>query len=388
MTRTIGIVGGGLMGCLAALNFARRGDSVVLFERRDRLMAGASAGNEGKIHLGFTYGLDKSGQTQRLMHAYGSKFLPALERLFGRNLGELILHHRQYYAVHRDSALKGADVDSHMASITALHRTHKAEDNGMVRPIGSEERESLFSDHVIAAWEVAEPTLDCPALVRLVTDAVAGEPRIELRTGTRVGAITGDVRPNVKDRSGQTLGTFDLVINAAWDGLPALEQESGVSTPGLCLRAKAGFVANTLRGLPDKPVTFVYGSFGDMVPLHGNQAYLSWYPSCLMGFTPEAGEDVDWYDRVVAEFDFEAAYTQSCAAFRQLIPGLEFAERPVEQRSGPILAFARSDISDPESELHTRSRFGITRRDGVFAVNTGKLTCASGLAEELDALVR
>lgn len=388
MTRTIGIAGGGLMGCLAALSFARRGDRVVLFERLGSLMAGASAGNEGKIHLGFTYGLDKSGQTQKLMHAYGSRFLPALERLFGRDLGELILHRRQYYAVHRDSALTGADVDHHMASIAALDRIGENDPKDIVRSLGRDELASLFSDSIIAAWEVAEPTVDCLALVRLVTEAVADEPRIELRTGTRIGAIRGDARPNVTDRSGKTLGTFDLVINAAWDGLPALEQRSGAPTPGLCLRAKAGFVANVLRGLPDKPVTFVYGSFGDLVPLRNDQAYLSWYPSCLMGFTPESGEDVDWYDRIVTQFDFQAAYTRSCAALRQLIPGMEFAERPVEQRSGPILAFAHTDISDPESELHKRSRFGITRRDGVIAINTGKLTCAPGLAEELDALMR
>lgn len=391
MARTIGVVGGGLMGCLAALSFSRRGDRVVLFERLDRLMASASRGNEGKVHLGFTYGLDATGRTQRLMHRYGSGFRPALEQLLDRDLSGLFLHERQHYAVHRNSALPEAEVDAHMAMIGALPRrgaaaARTAKGEPVVRKLGRDEIAERFSDAIVAAYDVAELNLDCPALVRMIRDAVESAPGIEVRTGTRVASIGEADRPEVADASGTVLGAFDLVVNAAWDGMPALERRSGVALTGLCLRGKAGFIASVPQGLPDRPVTIVYGSFGDIVPLAGGLAYLSWYPSCLMGFSLDVDQGVDWYDGVAAGFDFQAAYEQACAAFGALMPAMRFGDEPVECRAGPILASARSDISDPASGLHRRTNFGISRRGRIYAINTGKLTCAPVLAEELGRL--
>lgn len=48
----VAVIGGGAVGTLAALLMAREGHVVELFERGDQLWLGASATNEGKIHLG------------------------------------------------------------------------------------------------------------------------------------------------------------------------------------------------------------------------------------------------------------------------------------------------------------------------------------------------
>ena len=63
----IAVVGGGLQGCAVALELARRGHAVELFDEQPNLMTGASRNSEGKIHLGYVYAADPSLRTARLM---------------------------------------------------------------------------------------------------------------------------------------------------------------------------------------------------------------------------------------------------------------------------------------------------------------------------------
>lgn len=49
---------------------------------------------------------------------------------------------------------------------------------------------------------------------------------------------------------------------------------------------------------------------------------------------------------------------------------------------GPIVAWGKSDIDDPKSELHRRFEIGVTTRGGYHGVDPGKLTSAPFLADE------
>ncbi|WP_309714163.1 FAD-dependent oxidoreductase, partial [Pseudolysinimonas sp.] len=51
----VAVVGGGIVGTLSALLLARHGHRVDLYEREAELWSGASAVNEGKVHLGAVY---------------------------------------------------------------------------------------------------------------------------------------------------------------------------------------------------------------------------------------------------------------------------------------------------------------------------------------------
>ncbi len=388
MTGTIGVVGGGIMGCLGALALVRAGWRVVLFERKPELMAGASRGNEGKVHLGYTYGLDPTGATRDVMFRYGSVFEESLTRIIGQSDDRLFLNRRQYYAVHRDSSLKGDGVAEHMHALGGM-LTEIGSPGGepAVRRLGATERDAQFSDLIEDVWEVAEGTVDCQVLGQLVRAAVAADPRIEVQTNVSVGSISNDETPRIRDDGDRHLGTFSAVVNAAWDGMPRLERAAGAPLPDYCLRAKAGFIARMSGDVPELPVTTVYGTFGDVVPQAEGRAYVSWYPACLMDFTTEVGTGADWYDGLSQRFDYEGAFARSIAAFAQMIPG--FAAEPVPERilGGPILAVAVTDIPDPNSKLHRRNMFGLHRRGNVIAVDTGKLTCGPRLALELAALI-
>jgi glycine/D-amino acid oxidase-like deaminating enzyme len=389
--KAIAIVGAGLMGCLAAVAVARRGHHVVLIERSPRIISGASRNNEGKIHLGFTYGLDADGRTPEVMFRYGSRFERQFEQLVEASAGDAFLHRRGIYAMLADSLLPLPGAERHVARIEALHEAHLqagrlslSEQGPLVRRLAAAELGARFGPRVVAAFDVAEPSVDCDRLCALAEAALRGNPRIEVVTGVEATSIEGEGQPEVAALDGRSLGRFDIVINAAWDGMPSLERRSRRGILGsLCLRGKAGFHAVVERGPADVPVCFAWGSFGDVVPRPAGRAYLSWYPACRMGFTNELEAGPRWFDELSAGFDYMRAYRESRTAFAELLPGLSFAAEPEEIRAGAILAEAVSDIDDPHSGLHRRTGFGIAMHGNVLSVNTGKLTCAPGLALEL-----
>ncbi|MBB4303028.1 glycine/D-amino acid oxidase-like deaminating enzyme [Rhodobium orientis] len=386
--RTIAIVGAGLLGCLSAIALARRGRRVVLFERDGDILGRASRFNEGKVHLGFTYGLDRTGETAARMFAYGIRFKEELARLLDRPVEEFFLHQRCVYAVAGDSALTLEDAVTHLDALDALHAAHLAAGGApattsgpFIRRLTGAELAARFSDTVTAAFDVAEPMLDCDRLCDGVAAAVRAASGIEIVAGCAVHAI--EATPEIVDADGNRHGPFDRVINAAWDGMPAIEHRSGRPADGHSLRGKTGFVTEVLRGMPEAPVTFCWGMYGDLVPQTRNQAYVSWYPSCRMGFTTSVSAGSGWFDALAESFDFNRAYQDCRAAFSRLLPNLELSEEPAARRAGAILAHARTDLQDPGSGLHRRTDFGIHAYDRVLMVNTGKLSCAPGLATRL-----
>src|SRR5262245_17098103 len=63
----VGVLGGGLQGCCAALALAARGVRVTIFDRNEALLTRTAVANEGKIHLGYMYAGDPSLSTARTM---------------------------------------------------------------------------------------------------------------------------------------------------------------------------------------------------------------------------------------------------------------------------------------------------------------------------------
>ena len=68
------MLGAGILGACAALFLARKGIGVDLFDLEPAPMHGASRWNEGKIHLGYLYGGDASGDTARHLIPGGLAF--------------------------------------------------------------------------------------------------------------------------------------------------------------------------------------------------------------------------------------------------------------------------------------------------------------------------
>src|SRR5574337_472882 len=192
----VGIVGGGLQGCCAALALAERGVRVTLFDKNPSLLSRAAVANEGKIHLGYMYAGDPTLSTARMMMTGALAFAPFLERCLGRPAHSFAVSAPAAYGLHRESQATAEKVGLHLAAVHALVNEAAASRKrayfGMdlsapLRPWSAAEREAEF-DPEIATGAVSTPeiAINPTALAKTMREAVGASPLIESRCASEV----------------------------------------------------------------------------------------------------------------------------------------------------------------------------------------------------------
>ena len=116
----VGVLGGGLQGCCAAVALAARRVRVTLFDKNDALLSRAAIANEGKIHLGYMYAGDPTLSTAKTMMAGALAFAPFLERYLGRPADSFSVSVPAIYVVHRDSQRSAEDVCAYLRTVHGL----------------------------------------------------------------------------------------------------------------------------------------------------------------------------------------------------------------------------------------------------------------------------
>lgn len=95
-----GVIGGGIFGVTAALELARAGAAVTLYEQRADILTGATARNFFRLHRGYHYPRDPvtAGQSRDGCESF--------TRMFGEALTPAVPH---YYAIAAEGSLTSAD---------------------------------------------------------------------------------------------------------------------------------------------------------------------------------------------------------------------------------------------------------------------------------------
>jgi glycine/D-amino acid oxidase-like deaminating enzyme len=388
---SIAILGGGLMGCCAALALAERGRRVVLFDRRSAPMLEASRNTEAKLHLGFVYAVDASLRTARVMQRGAASFRPLVERWLGGTTLDPLRARPFVYAVLRDSQLPVEAIAAHLAKVRDLW-TGDAEE-AAVRRLSAGELAALYDpEHVQAAFQTGEIALDAHRLAQLLGDAVRAEPRIEFVGGFDVAAVEGSGGGfRIRGSQARSDGPFAQVVNCLWANRVAVDIASGLPPPAPALtRHKLGV---WLRPGPERlralaSTTFVLGPYGDIVAWPDGSLYLSWYPAGMVARTLHTAP-TDWralragVDAAAIAEATVAGLTRLCPALPGIVAGLE-----PEVDGGAIYALGNTDIDDPRSRLHERSEIGaVATRPGYHSIDTGKYTMAPLFAAELAARI-
>jgi glycine/D-amino acid oxidase-like deaminating enzyme len=386
--RTAGtvIIGGGIQGLTAALALAERGRRVTVLERQEAPFAAASLRNEGKIHLGFVYALDRSGTTVEAMVEGALTFSPLLERWCGPVAWKAAQSRPFIYAM-LEGSLSGPDeLENHYERVSREidRRTGDLGSNYL----GTDPREPVIhhagpvpclSDGWSETWfETPERSADPRILAEAVVSAVSGSSLIEVETGcyvedARRSGYGFELR--IISREGRWILGCERVVNCTWEDRERLDGRVGVSRPDQCYRVKHQVLVSGIDPNDLVPLTFVQGPFGDVVPWPNGDVYISWYPvtRTYFGSRPETDPA---HDPTVG--------AGTLTALSEMIPGLEGAS---VVRCAPchIVAEARTDIEDETSGLHRRRRAGIEGVDGWWSLSGGKLTNAP-LASERCAM--
>jgi hypothetical protein len=121
----------------------------------------------------------------------------------------------------------------------------------------------------------------------------------------------------------------------------------------------------------------VLGPYGDVVIRPNGTAYFSWYPVGLRGWSHALSPPHSWTAPCKGEVNGEdaALATSILSAIDRWYPGAAESETMLVD-AGVIVAYGRSDVDDPESGLHNRTRVGVTSVEGYHSVDPGKLTTA------------
>ncbi len=396
------VLGAGFQGVCAALALNSRGYRVELIDQAAGCMERASGRNEGKIHLGLVYANDDSFRTASLMLDASLAFAPLLETWLGHRLDWAQMTSTPFtYAVMKDSLLSLDKICAFYERVQAAYhdrldgRTYLGKSPAALwRPGASEDSSSwVRPDEVAGVIQTEEVALDLDKLRAHLVAALRAAPNIALTFGSRVERaerISAGFRVAGSGAGGQRWQReADIVVNCLWGGRLSFDSLMGLKpSRSWVYRLKyrvLGQRAPVLEHLPS--LTFVLGPYGDIVTYPGGQTYLSWYPTCLQGWSDALAPPADWGPPCEGRPDQATAdgiARETLKALDRIVPGVAgTAVRQVD--AGVIFSWGQPyvDVDDPASELHQRHAIGVAAHDGYFSIDTGKFTCAPLFASRL-----
>jgi hypothetical protein len=394
----VGVLGGGLQGCCAALTLADRGVHVTLFDRNDALVTRAGAANEGKIHLGYMYAGDPSLRTAKKMMTGALAFEPFLRRYLSAASPALETSVPAAYVIHRDAQLPPEQVAHYLNNVhdlileMASGRSYFGMDlERRPRRWPAAEREAKFNtEWAVDAYETAEVAINPTVLAEELRQAISAHSLIETRLGCEILDAVEErshIRVVGRDLHGAVQERFDHVVNALWDGRLALDEAVGIPTERAWIhRLKYGISFRLPKGSEIPPsATFVLGPFGEVVSYGEGLTYLTWYPTCLRAISREIMPP-NWTNFPGEPLRSEVlnGTLQAMGEIVLALRGLDAETLPeATVKGGAIVAWGSTDIYDPQSELHRRYEIGITTKGKFHSIDPGKLTMAPFFAEQL-----
>jgi hypothetical protein len=250
------------------------------------------------------------------------------------------------------------------------------------------QRETEFdSKIVLAAFDSPEVAVDPTALTETLRARIHVDPRIKVRMSHDVISAEDIDHPVVvvRDSGAISRHRFDHVVNALWDGRMAVDETLGFRPERPWLHRLKYGVSFVLPGEARRPrsTTFVSGPLGEVVSYRDRLVYLTWYPTCLLGMSREVTPP-DWPTYPDERVRADIARSTLAAMSEFIVPlrainSYDLADATV--KGGVIVAWGKTDIDDPRSELHRRYEIGITSNRHYHSIDPGKLTLAPYFAE-------
>jgi len=394
----VGVLGGGFQGCCAALALAERSVNVTLIDRNDALLSRAAVANEGKVHLGYMYAGDPSLATAKTMITGALAFAPFLERQLCQSAQLMATSVPATYVVHRDSQRSCSEISAYLETVHGLvgeaaegrSKAYFGKDlRSVLRPWSAAQIDEAFDPAIAtAAFDTPEVAINPRKLAHAIREIIAAHPRIEVRCN-RIIVGANEEREGIRvwsnGQEGCAWDRFDHVVNALWDGRLEIDKCMGFRNNRPWLhRLKYGVSFRLPDGVRSPPsATFVLGPFGEVVSYDDRLIYLTWYPEGLQAISTDL-RPPEW-STYPPEPLRSRVLTGTIRALSDVVPllrGLQ-VDRLSEARvmGGVIVAWGKTDIHDPESELHRRYEIGVTSTGRYHSIDPGKLTMAPYFAE-------
>ena len=387
--KKIAVLGAGLAGCCAALEAARLGYEVSLFDKQSIPINGASLHNEGKLHLGYVYGADPKAETHEVMIKGSLSFFGLIESLTGINCETYNKSAPFIYAIPNDSQLSVEQQLNHFQSVDETIEKLFKQDNlyrrspdlGQSKQLNVANFVKAFNSKTLqAAIQTDEYSVNTRQIANIVSAAIMSNPMIHFYPNSYIesGGRSGDgYKVQLKSANEQTDSIeYNGVINCLWEDRIRVDRTNDIQPPRPWLiRYKAA-----ICGHIEKPIfpsaTLITGAYGDLVNHNDGQFYLSWYPKCKLGESYD--DNFPEIEKNISSLNSKRLVKESIDAMSQFIPQARtlLKAKDVTVGGGYIFAWGKSDIVDPKSQLHQRHLIGATVHDRWVSVDTGKYCTA------------
>ncbi len=388
--RRITILGGGFQGCCVALMLSNLGFRPTLIEKKQKLMSSTSLNQEGKVHLGFVYGLDKTFETASRLVNDSLVFSEYLDGLVDYSIDWTALKSTTFeYLIRRDSLLSVNQVEEHFKNVNDAFYANEVSKrpeyigSSIEKLFSKKDIPSYFNDKLFkGCFETAELALSPERLAEVMRQSIESK-EIELVNNCEVTSISPSNKSItvMTDRQGEYLEfNSDLVINCLWNDQLHIENFILPTNRKLNYRFKLGLVAEWPNSENTQSFTIIQGPYGDFVnyPREG-KIYFSWYPLCKLGMCYDNRPPKEWSD--INGLISESAQSELIELNLQKLK--EIIDLPISEfqncvlKGGIIVGDGDADINLHSSLLHSRSTNPIFKiGSNYIAIRTGKFSSA------------
>jgi len=376
--KSIAVIGGGSLGSLIALRLSNLGINVEIFESKSELLKGASYLGEGKIHLGYTYGLSQESSYGELIES-AFTFAEIVESSICKPINWKNITSIPFsYNVADDSLISPDEFFNHGKDIFNIIAGKKHSKTYLGLPIEEIMGLERTSER---SFRTSERAVDLEKLKEIIVAEIMERENIFVNLNSEVLLVKTD------PHNGYILSTnrcesdknFGYVINCTWEKRYLLDRMFWEKLPNLNYRTKLYVSAKT--SLQEAAYTTVLGKYGDLVVFNTGRLYGSDYLTGLTSFTNEVLPNFAERESLPEELVTRHWEYLKSRFFLEMPELSEVTDVATFERS--VVARGDSDIDQIKSGLHERSPHYLDRKGNYISALATKITTVPQLAKKI-----
>jgi glycine/D-amino acid oxidase-like deaminating enzyme len=402
----VAVIGGGIAGCTTALELAKQGHKVIIYEQNSDILQGTSSRTPGRMGLGYHY--FHSGTAEHYMRQTVG-FMQKYSDCFVGNELTPHLQHGRYFIV-KDSLIDSQEL---MANYDDVERKFeeicKTDPSKSIfgtmhlhRTLHRSEFESdIASEKVAFAFETEERLLDWQKFSARLKSEIANNPNIEIRKGRAVEDISIDNSGKFLVKQSDKVREVDYVVNCTWQNIEDLNAKLDIGdahirktdpTTATTSRLKLLVEVELPDSLKDKhSMFFCVGPHAMFSNLGNGKGRITFAPVTNFGTTTETKMPEQW-ERWLSEGLSPEETQQYGQAIIDGVTGYIPAMKDAVLSSviaGIVKSKGSVDIADKDSPFHKRDYSGVEEQRVGWIDNAAmKLFYCLGNAEEVAEIIR
>jgi len=372
------VIGGGSLGSLIALRLSNIKMNVEIFESKSELFKGASYLGEGKIHLGYTYGLAQDSSLEQLIES-AFNFTEIVESSLCKTIDWGSITSIPFtYNVAQDSLMSPHMFINHSQKIMKIIK----EKIHLQSYLGTYFQKNIEIKRISGnSFTTSERAVDIEKLKEIIITELQTRDNINIHLNQEISLIETDIsnKYSLYSKTVRIKEKFDYIINCTWAKRFLLDRLFFSNLPEFNYRTKLYVSAKTK--LQEAAITTILGKYGDLVIYNTGRLYASDYLAGLTSFV-NGNSTVHEERESLPEELITKHWNYFKHRFSHYVPELDEVTN-ITTFERTVVAQGDSDIDQIGSGLHDRSPYYIARKGNYISALGTKFTTVPQLAKKI-----